>query len=155
MVVNNKRKERSEGGGVLLTFCTNAWYRPYCAPQRITTTLRGVPEGAAIYEFNAEGKDRKDKRDGKDVRITRDFEAAEGVVYCVYPEPLEKPKLSVSRQTPSVLKLGVKISTKSGKPAPGRTVVRRVTLNGAELKSRRVAHADLVRGGELVFEMED
>ena len=39
--------------------------------------------------------------------------------------------------------------------APARTVVRRVTLNGTELKSRRVMHADLVRGGELVFEMED
>ena len=123
-VVNNKRKERSEGGGVLLTFCTNSWYRPYCAPQRITTTLRGVPQGVAIYEFNAEGKDRKDERDGKDVRITRDFEAAEGVVYCVYPEPLKAPELSVSRLSSSVLNLGVKILTKSGKPAPGRTIVR-------------------------------
>ena len=124
MVVNNKRKERSEGGGVLLTFCTNSWYRPYCAPQRITTTLRGVPEGAAIYEFNAEGKDRKDERDGKDVRITRDFEAAEGVVYCIYPEPLEAPELKLSTLNAQLSTLNIRITTSSGKLAPGRTVLR-------------------------------
>lgn len=33
--------------------------------------------------------------------------------------------------------------------------VKRVTLNGHELSNWRVRHADLVKGGELVFEMED
>ena len=39
--------------------------------------------------------------------------------------------------------------------APDRWRVGRVTLNGIELSNWRVRHADLVRGGELVFEMED
>ena len=38
--------------------------------------------------------------------------------------------------------------------APDRWRVRRVTLNGRELKDWRIRHADLVKGGELVFEME-
>ena len=33
--------------------------------------------------------------------------------------------------------------------------VRRVRLNGKELANWRVRHADLVKGGELVFEMDD
>ena len=37
--------------------------------------------------------------------------------------------------------------------APGRWLVRRVTLNGRVLSNRRVKHADLVKGGELCFEM--
>lgn len=39
--------------------------------------------------------------------------------------------------------------------APGRWRVKRVTLNGRELSNRRVRHDELVRGGELVFEMTD
>lgn len=39
--------------------------------------------------------------------------------------------------------------------APERWRVRRVTLNGRELADWRVRHADLVKGGELVFEMAD
>ena len=38
--------------------------------------------------------------------------------------------------------------------APDRWRVRRVTLNGRELTTWRVRHADLVKGGELVFEMD-
>ena len=83
-----------------------------------------MPEGAKVYEFNTEGKDRKDERDGKDVRITRDFEAAEGVVYCVYPEPLNAPELSYSTLNPQLSTLNIRLSTASGKPAPGRTIVR-------------------------------
>ena len=39
--------------------------------------------------------------------------------------------------------------------APDRWLVRRATLNGVELKDWRVKHADLVCGGELVFEMAE
>ena len=39
--------------------------------------------------------------------------------------------------------------------APDRWRVHRVTFNGRELTTWRVRHADLVKGGELVFEMED
>ena len=37
--------------------------------------------------------------------------------------------------------------------APDRWRVRRVTLNGVDLKGWRVRHADLVKGGVLEFEM--
>ena len=33
--------------------------------------------------------------------------------------------------------------------------VRRVTLNGRRVTTRALSHADLVKGGELVFEMAD
>ena len=33
--------------------------------------------------------------------------------------------------------------------------VRRVTLNGRRVTARALSHADLVKGGELVFEMAD
>lgn len=39
--------------------------------------------------------------------------------------------------------------------APNRWRVKCVALNGRELSDWRVRHADLVKGGELVFEMED
>ena len=39
--------------------------------------------------------------------------------------------------------------------APDRWRVRRVTLNGVELKEWRVRHADLVKGGVLEFEMAE
>ena len=38
--------------------------------------------------------------------------------------------------------------------SPERWRVKRVVLNGRELKDWRVRHCDLVRGGELVYEME-
>ena len=37
--------------------------------------------------------------------------------------------------------------------APDRWRVKRATLNGVELKDWRISHADIVKGGELVFEM--
>ena len=39
--------------------------------------------------------------------------------------------------------------------APDRWKVRRVTLDGRELRDFRLRHADIVRGGVLVFEMDD
>lgn len=39
--------------------------------------------------------------------------------------------------------------------APDRWRVKRVTLNGRELVDWRVKHVDLIKGGELVFEMVD
>ena len=38
--------------------------------------------------------------------------------------------------------------------SPDRWRVRRAVLNGVELKDWRVAHADLVKGGVLEFEMK-
>lgn len=37
--------------------------------------------------------------------------------------------------------------------SPDAWRVKRVTFNGRELSGWRIRHADLVRGGELVFEM--
>ena len=37
--------------------------------------------------------------------------------------------------------------------APDRWRVRRVSLNGRELSDWKIAHVDLIHGGELVFEM--
>ena len=51
--------------------------------------------------------------------------------------------------TPSVLDIRVEGYS------PDRWRVRRVTLNGVELKDWRVSHSDLVKGGSLVFEMAD
>ena len=45
----------------------------------------------------------------------------------------------------------LKITVKDLTPECWR--VKRVTLNGRELKNRRVAHRELVKGGELIFEM--
>lgn len=39
--------------------------------------------------------------------------------------------------------------------APNHWRVKRVTLNGRELSNWRVRHADIVKGGELVFEMAE
>ena len=39
--------------------------------------------------------------------------------------------------------------------APDRWNVRRVTFDGRELANRRIAHADLAQGGDLVFEMAE
>ena len=39
--------------------------------------------------------------------------------------------------------------------APGRWRVKRATLNGRELSNWRIRHDEIVRGGELVFEMSD
>ena len=119
-VVNDRRRD---GGGLMTEIRTNATYRPYCAPQRITTTLRGVPKGAKVYEFNADGKGLRVESVEK---VERDFKAAEGVVYCVYPRALKAPELS----TEGAFKAGgkatlvVKIRDIDGKPAPGRQIVR-------------------------------
>ena len=111
-VVNNARRP---GGCIQTELNTNAWYRPCTAPRRIVT------------HFNAKGTRYvfgEGERDGQDAAVVRDYAASEARVYVIHPEPLKAPELSVSRLTSSVLNLDVKISTASGKLAPGRTVVR-------------------------------
>ena len=51
--------------------------------------------------------------------------------------------------TPATLRITVK------NYAPAHWRVKRATLNGRELSTGRVRHADLVKGGDLVFEMAD
>ena len=112
-VVNNLRRD----GGVPMTdFVTNDWYRPACAPQRITTHLN-IPAGGCAYEFNADG------RTAAAVEAL-DYAAAEGRVFCIYPRPLSR--LSVRIAEPRVgaaeTLATVEIADAEG-PAPGRQVV--------------------------------
>ena len=148
-VVNDRRRPH-DAGGLLTAFCTNVTYRPYGAPQRITTTIRNVPEGAAVYVFNAGGK-VEGWKSGKEEgwNITRDFEAAEGIVYCVYPRPLEAPtlKLEGGTNTGGKKELVVRIREKGGKPAPGRQVVR-LELKGPDGALRDESGLYAVKGGE-------
>ena len=44
------------------------------------------------------------------------------------------------------------ITVRRSRPGSWRTV--RVSFNGRELANRRIAHADLAAGGEVVFEQE-
>lgn len=117
MVVNDKRKPNDPGDGVLTMLATNDWYRPYAARQTISTTIRGVKAPAVVYEFGSASKPRSSGD------ITRDHAPAETAIYCVYPEPLDKPALSVAAAGPRKSVLTVSLRTTGGKPAPGRTVV--------------------------------
>ena len=128
-VVNNRRREHSEGGGVLTEFCTNSWYRPYGAPQRIVTTVRGTRRGSAVYEFNAPdgGCGRRETAAGDapgEMRIAADYAPAEAKVFVIHPEPVAGPELSVKIKDPGRAVISVRIVTASGRPAPGRTVVK-------------------------------
>ena len=142
MVINNHRKLHSEGGGVLTTFCTNEWYRPYGAAAKIATTIRGVGENAALYEFNAapsaKGGDQPCCRPlvvskgGGALSVSGDYGPGEARIFCVYPEALEAPEVEYADgDTKRAGRLIVTLETKSGKPAPGRTVVE-LTLTDPE-----------------------
>lgn len=120
-VVNNRRRA---GGSVLTKFLTNDWYRPVSVPLSIATHLK-VPAGGCVYEYNSKAKSI-DANGRDEVVVRRDYAAAEGRVYVVYPRPLEKVRLSVGGD----LRAGgcgwvdVTVVDAGGKPAPGRQVVR-------------------------------
>ncbi|MBO7721069.1 MAG: LamG domain-containing protein [Kiritimatiellae bacterium] len=113
-VVNDRRRETP---GFLNTQVTNSWCRPYGERQTITTRFN-LPAPAALYEFNApEGRSGCRKIDGRG-ETTRDFAAAEGVVYCLYPKELGD--LDVEAEGDSVV---VTLLDEDGDHAPGRQVV--------------------------------
>jgi len=122
MVVNDLRKPHDAADGLLTKFCTNVTYRPYGAPQRIVTTLRNVPKGAAIYEYCAEGKFEL-AGEGSERTLTADYAAADAHVYAIYPRPLKAPELEVVKTVDNVSALKVRIRDVDGKLAHGRTVV--------------------------------
>ena len=113
-VVNDRR---SDNPGYLGQFVTNAWYRPMGAPQRITTHFNLSP-GAAVYEFNVAPGRKSEVKVGRDGAATLDYPAADGKVFCIYPRPLKK--LRVSHEGDA---LEVTLLAADGKPAPGRQVV--------------------------------
>ena len=120
IVVNDARRT---GGGILTEMKPDAWYRPYGAPQTITTEFR-VPAGAAIYEFNA----RKPPLQTARGKVMLDYAPAEGRLFAVYPRPLGKLAAKVVGRTGPGAKATVHVALDdvSRRPAPGRQVVRLV-----------------------------
>ena len=122
MVVNDRRERRDS----IMTQCmTNEWYRPYGAPQKITTHLPFFPGGAG-YVFNM--KNARGRHFGKET-VTLPYAAAEARLFCLYPAPLAAPALKVDGEA-----LQVSIRDVQGRPAPGRQIVEVTVLDetGAE-----------------------
>ncbi|MBO7721981.1 MAG: FAD-dependent oxidoreductase [Kiritimatiellae bacterium] len=121
VVVNDARDPKPS---YLNIFKTNDWYRVVGAPQKITTTIRGVPPGAAVYLFNARGRPNS---------LTAEYAPAEGRVYCVYPKALKAPSLALEGAVRPGAKatLRVKIADAGGAPAPGRQIVALELADGA------------------------
>ena len=98
-----------------MTRCmTNEWYRPYGAPQKISTHLPVFPGGAG-YVFNL--KNACGRHFGKDT-VKLQYAAAEARLFCLYPAPLAAPKLSFDGES-----LEIAICDEKGSPAPGRQIV--------------------------------
>ena len=134
--VVNYAREENRGDRLLTAINTNANYRPYSAPQTITTVIRDVGAKAAVYEYNAPSQGPKGpkglKRQAVDSKgdtrhsnftITAEYAPAEGKIFCVYPEALEAPEIEYSKNDGRGGRLTVTIATVSGRSAPGRTVV--------------------------------
>jgi len=91
IVVNNKRRE---GGGMLTDFKKTKTvkmpdeYRPYGAPQRITTHIR-AGAGVRIEEVMPEGAPLAAKRVGGEWTIEGDYAPAQGRVFAVVKERKE------------------------------------------------------------------
>ena len=124
MVLNDNRM--SGGNTILTTFFTNAWYRPLGAPQTISTEIRGVADGAAVYEFHPSGARAAAAIGGGKAVVTAPYAAAEARVFCVYPRPLRKMTLALEGEAKagSAATLRVRILDQSGARAPGRQIVR-------------------------------
>ena len=120
VVVNDARRM---GGGMLTDFKKDAWYRPYGAPQTITTHFR-VPAGAAIYEFNS----RKPPCKLVGGKVTLDYAPAEGRLFAIYPRPLGRFAAKIVGRTAPGEKAVVRaaLDDVSHRPAPGRQIVRLV-----------------------------
>lgn len=119
-VVNNARRV---GGCPQTDILTNATYRPMGAPFRITTNFADV-DGRKVYRFNPfDGNHEADVDDG---RVTLDYPAASSSVFCIYPEPLAAPQIELvgDPRAGGEAKLVVRITDESGRPAPGRQVVK-------------------------------
>lgn len=127
VVVNCTRGEKKS---VMNEFCTADWYRPNGAPKRITTRIR-VPAGGAVYDFTAGGKRLPTVRG--EVVVSKDYEAAEGRLFSVYPKPLAKiaTKSKGDFRAGGRAALAVGVLDESGAFAPGRQIVE-LELRGAD-----------------------
>ena len=97
------------------------WYRPYGAPQKITTRIK-IADGAqpTIYAFPAMKPVEYQLLNGYAV-VTEDFAPAQTRIYCVYPKPLGEVKATVNKAE-SRIELEQKYS--DGSPLNGRQVVQ-------------------------------
>lgn len=153
VVVVNDRRLPNDGKRLLTGVKTNDWYRPYGAPQRIRTTIRGVASAAAVYGFNDGERGAVGQRADGAVEIEREYGPGEGRVYCVYPEALLPPEVTRTHRAgdpANVDALTVTIRTKSGRLAPGRTVV---TVEVTDPDGRRTDESGrcVVNGGRTVI----
>lgn len=125
VVVNDFRRE---GGSILNTFKTDPNYRPCGTPHEIATTFR-LPSGAAVYAFNS-GRGALPLRDGV---YRAEYGPAEGKVFCVYPRPLKAIEATLTGRPAraAACVLSVRLTDVSGKPAPGRQIVRLVLLDSS------------------------
>ena len=125
VVVNDARRA---GGCPQTSVCTNAWYKPMGAPQRITTSFY-VPAGGEVREFNPNpGAARlvaKAPAGGGYVSISADYAAAEGRVFGVYPRRGSKVSVelvgSPARGGRALVRAKVR---DSAGPVPDRRVLR-------------------------------
>lgn len=141
-VVNNARRS---GGCPQTSVYTNETYRPMGAAQRITTHFN-VP--GIVYTFNSAEKPATASE------IVRDFAAAEGRVYCVYPKPLTAPRLELKgRPMPGgEAELRIRICDNEGSPAPGRLVVR-LELRDPDGRLADESGLYTVEGGEAMIKL--
>lgn len=139
-VVNNARRA---GGCPQTDICTNAWYRPMAAPQRIVTHLN---RPGFLYEFNAP----KGLKASRKAELALDYAPAAARVFCLYPEPLAAPQVAVTARADDALSLtlAVRMTLKGGRPAPGRQVVR-LTLVDDRGRTRDESGLYAVENGEL------
>ena len=148
VVVNFRRRE---GGSIMNEFCTEPWYRPLGAPQRIVTELRAAP-GTAVYDFTDGGR-RLDlpRKDGALI-LSHDYAAAEAKVLAVYPRPLVRMDAkAVGNLAPGgKARLGVAIRDDAGHLAPGRQIVE-LRLKGPDGVLRDESGRYTAEGGKVII----
>lgn len=133
IVVNNTRSERKT---IAHEFCSEPWFRPCGAARRITTRMR-LPRGGAVYDFTAGGRRLDLPLEKGEAVLTRDYAAAEGRLYCVYPAALTRLTLSAAGDFAPACRasLVAEVSDARGKPAPGRQLID-LELTGPDGKMR-------------------
>ena len=138
-VVNNARRD---GGCPQTDLYTNSWYRPMAAPQRIVTHFN---RKGHLYEFNAS----KGLKNTSKAELALDYAPAEARVFCLYPEPLAAPQVALAARSADGMSLTLVVRTTlaSGRPAPGRQVLR-LTLTDDAGRSRDESGLYVVEDGE-------
>ena len=136
---------------IMNEFCTESWYRPRAAAQRIVTHVK-ADASAAIYDFTDGGRRLElPVRDGAAV-LDCDYAAAEAKVLAVYPHPLARiDTKSVGTFAPGgKARIGVAIRDVTGRLAPGRQIVE-LALKGPDGSLRDESGRYTAEGGKVVI----